>query len=59
MDPYAESFRGDILLLDQKNLYAKWIFLWKVNLPFHIPSWTGFHKNIREKITITQSNVGY
>ena len=59
MDPYAESFACDILLLDQRNLNAMWIFLWKVNLPFHIPSWTRFHIKVHEKAIITQSNVEY
>ena len=59
MDPYAESFAGDILLADHGNLYAMWIFLRKLSLPFHILSWTGFHKKLQEKTTITQSNVGY
>ena len=59
MDPYAKSFADDILLADQRNLYAMWIFLRKVNLPFPIPSWTGFHIKLREKTTITLSNVEY
>ena len=59
MDPYAEIYAGDILLADPRNLYAMWIFLRKVNLPFHIPSWTGLHIKLREKTTITQNNDGY
>ena len=57
MDPYAESFAGDILLADQRNLYAMWIFLRKVSLSFHISSWIGFHIKLREKTTMNQ-NVG-
>ena len=59
MDPYTESFAGDILLADQRNLYAMWILLRKIELPYHIPSWSGFHIKLRENTNITQNNVGY
>ena len=59
MDLYAESFAGDIILADQGNLYAMWIFPQKVSLPFHIPCWIWFQTKLWENKIITQSNDGY
>ena len=59
MEPYTESFAGDLLLADQSNLYTMWVALRKMNLPVQIPSWTGFNIKLRENKQINQSNIGY
>ena len=36
-----------------------WIVLYKINLSFPIPSWTGFNINLHKNKFIIHSNVGY
>ena len=58
MEPYTESFAGDLLLADQSNLYTMWVALRKMNLPVQIPSWTGFNIKLRKKKRLTKAISG-